>query len=181
MKTWPLLVSALLLRGVRCGLTLFRAALLLGAAGFIFGGNERRESVAMTSPVRTERVGGSEQIAMTSPVRTERSDAGAYRVSFVMPRKFTLDTLPAPRDARVHLREVPAHVAAAVWFTGGVADAEAMERWSATLGEELRAAGLTPEGPARDGATAAVSARRCRPRCPGHRRSRASRRHTCSP
>ena len=103
----------------------------------------------MTSPVRTERVGGSEKIAMTSPVRTERSDnGGAYRVSFVMPRKYTLDTLPVPRDARVHLREVPAHVAAAVWFTGGVADAEAMERWSATLREELRAAGLTPEGPA---------------------------------
>ena len=88
-------------------------------AGFIFGGNERKESVAMTSPVRTERVESgaktSEKIAMTSPVRTERAPSGgAYRVSFVMPRKYTLATIPAPKDSRVKLREVPAHVAAAV-------------------------------------------------------------------
>ena len=99
----------------------------------------------MTSPVRTERV-GSEKIAMTSPVRTERADGGAYKVSFVMPRKYKLDTLPVPRDARVQLREVPAHVAAATWFTGSVANGEAMEQKSAQLRDELRAAGLTPEG-----------------------------------
>ena len=103
----------------------------------------------MTSPVRTERVGGSEKIAMTSPVRTERSgEGGAYRISFVMPRKYTkLDALPVPADARVQLREVPAHVAAATWFTGSVADAEAMEQKSAALRDELRTAGLTPVGP----------------------------------
>ena len=100
----------------------------------------------MTSPVRTERVGGSEKIAMTSPVRTERADGGAYRVSFVMPRKYSLDTLPVPRDTRVHLREVPAHVSAALWFTGSVADAAAMEQKSAQLREQLQAAGLTPVG-----------------------------------
>ena len=33
------------------------------------------------------------------------------------------------------------------WFTGGVADDEAMARKSAALEAELRAAGLTPEGP----------------------------------
>lgn len=66
------------------------ASLFALAAGYIFGGNERKESVAMTSPVRTERSkGGSEKIAMTSPVRTERSEggSGAFKVSFVMPRK----------------------------------------------------------------------------------------------
>ena len=42
---------------------LIRTAALLAAAGFIFGGNERRESVAMTSPVRTERVGGRQLAA----------------------------------------------------------------------------------------------------------------------
>lgn len=58
-----------------------------------------------------------------------------------------MSTLPAPRDARVTLREVPAHVAAAVSFTGGVADTAAMEHWSSVLRDELKAAGLTPEGP----------------------------------
>lgn len=119
-------------------------------AGFIFGGNERKESVAMTSPVRTERTPpGGEKIAMTSPVRTEKAPGGgAYKVSFVMPRKYTsLESLPAPRDGRVALRQVPAHVAAAISFTGGVADADAAERWGDELRRELQAAGLTPEGP----------------------------------
>jgi hypothetical protein len=124
-------------------------------AGFIFGGNAGRQSVAMTSPVRTERVetqtqAKGESIAMTSPVRTERSPGGgAFRVSFVMPRKYGADpsALPTPKDARVKLRTVPAHVAAAVSFTGGVADTSAMDRWATTLREEVTASGLTPEGP----------------------------------
>ena len=42
-------------------------------AGFIFGGNTLRESVAMTSPVRCE------PIAMTSPVRTESAGAAGFK------------------------------------------------------------------------------------------------------
>ena len=38
-------------------------------------------------------------------------------------------------------------MAAAVTFTGGVADDAAMERWAATLRAELAQAGLTAEGP----------------------------------
>jgi hypothetical protein len=119
-------------------------------AGFIFGGNARKESVSMTSPVRTERVETQrkgESIAMTSPVRTERAPGGgAFRVSFVMPRKYRLDTLPAPKDARVNLREVPGHVAAAVWFTGGLPDDAAVQKWAAALEADVAQAGLHVTG-----------------------------------
>ena len=57
---------------------------------------------------------------MTSPVRTEAlgGEGGGHRVSFVLPSKYSLKSLPVPADARVKLREVGSHVAAApVRFT----------------------------------------------------------------
>lgn len=115
-------------------------------AGFIFGGNTRRESVAMTSPVRAERSSGA-SISMTSPVRTERAPgSGSYRVSFVMPRKYTLETLPVPReDLHVTCRQVDAHDAAAVTFYGGM-DMGEMEKQSAELRKVMEREGLEPAG-----------------------------------
>ena len=89
-------------------------------AGYIFGGNSKAgtsssESVAMTSPVRAEPV----QLSMTAPVRAVPGGAAgaeSYKVSFVMPRKYTLATLPTPKDPRVQLREEPPHLAAALAF-----------------------------------------------------------------
>ena len=115
--------------------------------GFIFGGNTKRESVAMTSPVRTER-SSSETVAMTSPVRTERAPgAGSYRVSFVMPSKYTLETLPIPReDLKVSFRTVEGHDAAAVTFYGGM-DMGEMSKQSAELRKVLEREKLEPAGP----------------------------------
>lgn len=77
-------------------------------AGYIFGDNTAKDKIAMTAPVNTE-ADDSEKIAMTAPVNTEAEDTeGTYKVSFVMPSKYTLETLPTPNDGRVELREVPA-------------------------------------------------------------------------
>jgi hypothetical protein len=111
---------------------------------YISGRNSTRGKVAMTAPVVQEPA--STKIAMTSPVVQEPSDRpGRHVVAFVMPAGFTLDTLPAPTDAQVRVREVPTEVAAARSFTG---------RWSEKIYEEqlaaLRAgveqAGLRPMG-----------------------------------
>ncbi|MGB5615046.1 MAG: heme-binding protein [Sedimenticolaceae bacterium] len=48
----------------------------------------------------------SEEISMTAHVSMARS-AGQWRVHFVMPSKYTLDTLPRPNNPAVTLREVP--------------------------------------------------------------------------
>jgi hypothetical protein len=85
-------------------------------AGYIFGGNTRRQSIAMTAPVAQERVSG-ETIAMTAPV-TQSGEEGAWIVRFTMPSNYTLETLPTPNDARVRLVQVPAARYAVVRFSG---------------------------------------------------------------
>lgn len=85
-------------------------------AGYIFGGNRRRESIAMTAPVA--QAPASEKIAMTAPVAQTRTDAGRWVVRFTMPRAYTMQTLPVPDDARVSLRRVPPARMAVLRFSG---------------------------------------------------------------
>jgi hypothetical protein len=85
-------------------------------AGYIFGGNTRRQSIAMTAPVVQAPAAG-ESIAMTAPV-VQTGTKGAWTVRFLMPRGYTLDTLPTPNDQRVHLIPVPAARVAVVRFSG---------------------------------------------------------------
>jgi hypothetical protein len=90
-------------------------------AGYIFGGNTTRSSIAMTAPVAQS----SETIAMTAPVAQDRT-AGGWTIRFFMPAQFTLDTLPKPKDPAVHLVQVPAQAMAVIRFTGSTsADAVA--------------------------------------------------------
>lgn len=83
--------------------------------GYIFGGNRSRQSIAMTAPVSQAR---SERIAMTAPVSKSRAAGGLWRVSFVMPKKYTLQTLPVPDDPAVYFRTVPARKVLAIRFSG---------------------------------------------------------------
>lgn len=74
-------------------------------AGYIFGGNEKRQPIAMTAPVIAQQP-ASQAIAMTAPVLATGS--GDSRViAFVMPSSYTLDSLPVPKDPRVKLVAVP--------------------------------------------------------------------------
>jgi hypothetical protein len=41
-----------------------------------------------------------------------------YRITFVMPSKYTLETLPQPTDPRIQLRAEPARNVAAIRYTG---------------------------------------------------------------
>ena len=84
-------------------------------AGYIFGGNKRRQSIAMTAPVAQERMG--EKIAMTAPV-TQTESNGAWVVRFTMPGAYSLETLPEPNDPNVKLRAVAPARFAVVRFSG---------------------------------------------------------------
>ncbi|WP_137123693.1 heme-binding protein [Roseomonas sp. HF4] len=109
-------------------------------AGYIFGGNARRDRIAMTAPVAQAR---GERIAMTAPVAQQGSD-GAWRIRFFMPARFTMETLPVPDDSRVALVTVPEETVAVLRFSGvprpdlvaerGAALAAALEgsAWAAT-------------------------------------------------
>lgn len=87
-------------------------------AGYIFGGNAGSAGIAMTAPVTT-RAGGGTKIAMTAPVTTAAGDQdGLYTVRFSMPSQWTMETLPAPDDPDVTLREIPAETRLAYRFVG---------------------------------------------------------------
>lgn len=70
-------------------------------AGYIFGANHAKST-----------------IAMTAPVSQEPRPQGSWLVRFSMPAEWTLDTLPTPDDDDVTLVAVPAETVAVLRFTG---------------------------------------------------------------
>ena len=84
-------------------------------AGYIFGGNSKRQGIAMTSPVLDQSV-DSEKISMTAPV-LETTQGESHVISFGMPKSYTLQTLPIPTDSRVKIVQVPAKQFAAIKFS----------------------------------------------------------------
>ena len=83
-------------------------------ADYIFGNNTVQQEIAMTATVQQQN---SEKISMTAPVQ-QQSQNGAWKVSFVMPSKYLIDTLPKPNDETVALKEVPAKTYAVILFSG---------------------------------------------------------------
>lgn len=106
-------------------------------AGFIFGNNEAREKVEMTSPV-----GRSQEIAMTAPVGRERQ-GDVWTISFTMPSQWKRDTLPRPLDSRVTIREIPETLYAVLKFRGSPSEGTLAERENG-LRVVARGAGYTP-------------------------------------
>lgn len=84
---------------------------------YISGANTSQTEIAMTAPVEQSRESRGQKIAMTAPVEQANVD-GVYRVGFVVPRKFTRESVPKPTDPRVSIREVPARTVA-VWRYSG--------------------------------------------------------------
>ncbi len=84
-------------------------------AGYIFGGNTKKQSIAMTTPV-IEQKSASESIAMTTPVMSS-VDGELHTVSFSMPKSYTIETLPNPNDARVKIVTIPERKMAVLRFT----------------------------------------------------------------
>jgi effector-binding domain-containing protein len=84
-------------------------------ADYINGENRSKQSIAMTAPVNQEAQ--AEKIAMTAPVGQEKS-GDRWRITFVMPAKYALDTLPKPIDSRIEIKQEPARLMAAVRYSG---------------------------------------------------------------
>jgi hypothetical protein len=54
---------------------------------------------------------------MTAPVN-QREAQGKYSISFVMPSKYRIETLPEPVNTDVVIREIPARKIAAIRYSG---------------------------------------------------------------
>jgi SOUL heme-binding protein len=110
-------------------------------AGYIFGGNHRNTTIAMTAPVAQH----SETIAMTAPVAQTRTTDGDSVIRFFMPSKWSLELLPEPDDGLVTLVEVPGETYAVVRFSGDRSQA-AVAAKSEELLETLRNSEFHVEG-----------------------------------
>jgi hypothetical protein len=82
---------------------------------YISGRNQSRNKIAMTAPVSQSASG--EKIAMTAPVGQKR-EHDKWVVSFMMPSRTTMESLPVPNDSDVKLRQVPARRMAALKYSG---------------------------------------------------------------
>jgi hypothetical protein len=96
-------------------------------AGYIFGGNAEGEKIAMTVPV------------------AQTPDGDDWTVSFMMPARFTKDTLPAPRNDAIRLVEAAASRQVVERFSGLpatgdlAARAEALRTWAESQGLTIMA------------------------------------------
>jgi hypothetical protein len=116
-------------------------------AGYIFGGNTKKESIAMTAPVVAQKGEGSqasERIAMTAPV-IATTGGGSQVISFGMPRSYTLQTLPKPNDPRVKIVMIPARKYAVMRFSWYRSDAR-VKRMQEKLLAALARDGVVAEG-----------------------------------
>ena len=79
-------------------------------AGYIFGGNNNDQKIAMTAPV-------------------QRSMDDSAEMAFVMPAEYSLADLPTPEDDRVSFREAPGYTAAVIQFNGWADMEKAEANW----------------------------------------------------
>jgi SOUL heme-binding protein len=117
-------------------------------AGYIFAKERPQGSaqgtIPMTAPVTQSRA----TIAMTAPVtQSATNDQGDWVVRFVMPSKYTLQTLPVPAGAAVRLNTVPAQRRAVIRFSGRATDASVAEQ-ETLLRAWMTANGVIATGPA---------------------------------
>ena len=92
-------------------------------AGYIFGGNNKNEKIAMTSPVSM-----SLEDSMT--------------MMFMVPKKYNKETLPEPDQSQIEFREVPPKRVAAISF-GGWADDKKIAKHKTALVSALDAKNIS--------------------------------------
>jgi hypothetical protein len=110
-------------------------------ADYNFGNNTSHKKMDMTAPVTSEL---SEKLSMTAPV-TQEQEMGKWKVKFVMPKKYRLETLPKPKFENVVLLQIPAKCFAVIRFSGLVDD-ESIKLHTEQLKAYILAEKLKPIG-----------------------------------
>jgi hypothetical protein len=101
------------------------------------------DQISMTLPVTMEKE--PEKISMTLPVTMEAKSNSTYRLHFVMPSSYTLDTLPKSADPRVTIRAIPAQKFASIRFSKFSTEANVAEQTS-LLKDWMEKKGLVANG-----------------------------------
>ena len=120
-------------------------------AGYIFGGNSGKKSIAMTAPVVQAQAQGQAQgkgqsIAMTAPVM-QSGDGKEWTVRFIMPKAMTMQNLPTPNNPQVKLVPLKPASFAAIRFSGSAREAD-IQRQTKLLQDYMAARSMKAAGPA---------------------------------
>lgn len=110
-------------------------------ADYIFGNNTSNKKMEMTAPVTNEL---SEKMAMTAPVLQEQH-MDKWKVRFVMPKKYSFETLPKPNSKNVILIPLTARRFVVIRFSG-LADDENIKLHTEELKAYIGAEKLKPIG-----------------------------------
>lgn len=94
-------------------------------ADYIFGNNKTASGdsskINMTAPVKmqtqTDDKPASSKIAMTAPVLMKQED-NKWRMQFIMPSQYTMQTLPKPNNPDITIVELPVQNYAVIKFSG---------------------------------------------------------------
>lgn len=95
-------------------------------AGYIFGGNEKEQKIAMTTPVTMEL---DEKMTMR----------------FLVPAEYAKEELPKPNNNDIEIEEMPEKIVAAIRF-GGWANDQKIEKHRKKLEAALKKQGLEHTG-----------------------------------
>jgi hypothetical protein len=113
-------------------------------AAYIFGKNRGEKKMAMAAPVAQAE---GQKIAMAAPVaQVERRGAGDGRrwvIRFVMPSRYTPETLPEPLDPGIRFRWMPPSRFAALRYSGTWSESSYQQRL-AELRRAMSREGLRP-------------------------------------
>jgi len=109
---------------------------------YITGENDGGAEISMTAPVQVAEPQGAE-IAMTAPVQSVNTEQG-WTISFVVPGKYTWDTVPQPTNPDVYLRQAaPGKITAVIRFSGRWTEKNALKARN-ELYEKLEEANVSP-------------------------------------
>ncbi len=96
-------------------------------AGYIFGGNDQNQKIAMTAPV----------------VMKMSDTATMY---FMMPKKYSVNQLPKPNSNKVQILEESSRVLAVIRY-GGFSSEKKIEKYQKKLAEVISQNNLKTKGP----------------------------------
>ena len=117
-------------------------------AGYIFGNNQKQQTLAMTAPVIQEQQ--TETLAMTAPVIQQKSE-DRWLMAFVLPKGYSITTAPIPNDKAVTIKELTDKKVAVVQYTGSLCES-GIEKNAGTLSIWLNQQGFKALSPARSAA-----------------------------
>lgn len=123
-------------------------------ADYIFGNNTAANGdsskISMTAPVMMQPPSAdeksSQKIAMTAPVSMQQTE-GKWRVQFVMPSEYSIQTLPKPNNSDITITELPIKTYAVLKFSG-LAGADKVADKTEALRSWMKKQKLTPIGAA---------------------------------